>query len=407
MARPETTRPGRVSQVSVTTVSRSQLLLPEIRSLSIATVLAAIVTIAGGLLFLSSDLPEQPGEALYYPASELRFAFGSGKFSENRMHVDVFANGYALLSSGPVNLQADKLRVLSYDWLPPTLPLEAAFFWRRSDDAQNVMRTEISSPGINLIDLSTEPEWHGEITEFGFLLAGAEGESVELGDTLLMPDSLKTRLQLTWRAWSLFEAWSQKSINFIYGGDYRQIVALPLLVVAWLLCTLLFLWLILLLGKKADTRQLLGLASMLFLVAWVLLDIRWSVNNIKQAHFSWSTKWQVNEQQRLNNELDGDIYQYVQRLKATVLGDKPARILIIGDENAMDYYLLRTKYHLLPHSALVTKRIAKELKPGSIDFVVHFGQPASIINTPGWNRAWQQSLVQVDSGQWGVVYKTR
>lgn len=407
MARPETTGPGNESQVSVLAVLRSQLLLSRFKSLLIAAVIAALVTIAGGLLFLSGDLPEQPGETLYYPVSKLGFAFGSGKISGDRMHVDVFANGYALLSSGPVSLQAEKLRVLSYDWSPPTLPLEAAFFWRRTDDAQNVMRTEISFPGINLIDLSTEPEWHGEITEFGFLLAGVDGKSVKLGDAMLLPDNLKTRLQLTWRAWSVFESWSQQSINFIYGGDYRQIIALPVLVAAWLFCTLLFLWLIMRLGKKAEPGQLLLMASVLFLVAWVLLDIRWATNNIKQVDSSLATNSLVNEQQRLSNDLDGEIFQYVQHLNSAVLGDTPKRILIVGGENAIDYYLLRAKYHLLPHSVLVTNRLAKQLKPGSVDFVVYFGQPGGIMATRGWSQAWQQSLVQVDSGEWGVVYKTR
>jgi hypothetical protein len=394
-------------KVTTSETARGISIVPGVSTLSVAAVLAAIVVIAGSLLFLSKDLADPPGETLHYPATDFVFAFGSGHATDNRMRVDTFANGYALLSSGPVSIKAGTLRALNYNWLPPKIPLEAAFFWRRSDDAQNVMRTDITIPGTSLIDLSAEPEWHGEIIEFGFLLAGIDSEIVEIGEISLIPDNLKTRLQLTWHAWSFFETWSQQSINFIYGGHHRQIVALPLLVAAWLLCTLLFLWLILRMRKETGSRSLLIICGMLFLVGWVLLDIRWAANNIKQIHFSVTSEWQGTEQQRLSAELDGKVYQYVQRLKTAVLSDTPKRILILRDEDVADYYLLRAKYHLLPHSVLVAKGFAAQLKPGSVDFVMYFGQPGGIIDTPGWNGTWQQSLLEVDSGEWGVVYKTR
>jgi hypothetical protein len=47
---------------------------------------------------------------------------------------------------------------------------------------------------------------------------------------------------------------------------------------------------------------------------------------------------QADDQQRSSNTLDGDIFQYIQNFKSDVLGNQPARILIISDENAVDYY---------------------------------------------------------------------
>ena len=208
-----------------------------------AALLALIVVVTATVAFLSKGLPEHAGETLTYPATDLKFAFGSGHPDADRMFVDQFADGYALLTSGPVSIQAEEQRVLIYTWLPPELLQEAAFFWRRSDDAQNVLRTEITIPGTQQIDLSMEPDWKGEITEFGFLIAGVNGQAVEIGEAILLPDTLNTRIQLSWRTWTTFEEWSQKSINFLYGGDFRQVIALPMLVAAWLLVTLLLFWL--------------------------------------------------------------------------------------------------------------------------------------------------------------------
>jgi len=386
---------------------RSKVATPEriASRLLVAALLAATVVVAGTVVFLSKGLPDQTGKTLQYPAAGFNFVFGSGHSAGDRMLVDEFANGYALLSSGPVSIQADEQRVLSYTWMPPKMPQEAAFFWRRSDDAQNVLRTELTTPGKHLIDLATKPDWQGEITEFGFLVAGVNGEAVEIGDTSLMPDSLNTRLQFTWRAWTTFQEWSQKSINYLRGGDYRQLVALPLLVAAWLLITLLLLWLFSRFGKNIGSRQLLITAGLVFLVAWVLLDIRWSANNLRQIRLSFQTKWQADDQQRSSIDLDGPIYQYVLRLKNEVLGDQAARILLVGDENISWYYMYRAKYHLLPYSVGVTQRFVKRLSPGSLDFVIFFGQPADIIKVPGWNPSWQKSLVQIDQGEWGAVYR--
>jgi hypothetical protein len=106
-------------------------------------------------------------------------------------------------------------------------------------------------------------------------------------------------------------------------------------------------------------------------------------------------------------ELDGALYDYVQKLKSEVLSDQPARILILGDENSDEYYQLKAKYHLLPHSAFVSGGIPQRLKSESLDYVLFFGPPGGIRKTPGWNPAWQNHLTRVDSDEWGTVYRIR
>ena len=373
--------------------------------LLVAAVLALIVVLVVSIAFLSKGLPEHVGETLKYPATDLKFVFGSGHPAADKMLVDTFADGYALLSSGPVSVQAKEQRVLRYTWLPPELLQEAAFFWRSADDPQNVLRTDITISGTQQIDLTTESDWNGEITEFGFLIAGVNGKAVEIGEVVLIPDSLNTRIQLSWQAWTTFEGWSQKSVNFLYGGDFRQVIALPLLVTAWLLITLLLFWFLTRAGKSNNSRQLLITAGLVSLCAWVLLDIRWSVNNIRQIQLSIQNYQQVDEQQLSNTDLDGEINQSMLKLKRELLGDQPARILILSDRSTHDYYLLRAKYHLLPHSVAVVKRLSRELAPDLFDFVIFFGQPGGISKMRGWNSSWQDSLIAIDRREWGVAYR--
>jgi hypothetical protein len=386
---------------------RQKVAKPEktLLTLFAAILLALSLVSLTTVIFLSKDLPKQTTETLDYPTSKFTFAFGSGQQGDKNMLVDEFDNGYALLSSGPVSINAGDHHILRYTWLPSQWPREAAFFWRRSADAQNVIRTEIATPGARLIDLSVEPDWRGEITEFGFLVAGENGETIEIGSALLLPESLKTRLQLTWQAWTTFEGWSQQSINFIYGGDVRQIVSLPLFISGCLFTTLLLLWVFSRFGSIISSRQFFTIAGLVLLSAWMVLDIRWSANNLRQIQLSYQKQWPNENQQGHSTELDADLQRYIDRLKNEVLGDKPARILILGDENAADYYLLRAKYHLLPHSIDVSRNIPEKLLPESLDFIIFFGQPAGITKVHGWNPGWKNVLTDIDHGDWGVVYR--
>jgi hypothetical protein len=147
--------------------------------------------------------------------------------------------------------------------------------------------------------------------------------------------------------------------------------------------------------------------GMSFLVAWILLDIRWTANNLRQMLLSTQSMRQDEFHQQPVTGMDQDLYQYTQRLKNDVIGNKPSRILIVGNETAADYYLLKAKYHLLPHNGLVSGRFAKMLVPESLDFVIFFGEPSTISSVPGWNSSWNDILVPVDRDEWGVVYRVR
>jgi hypothetical protein len=370
-------------------------------SIFLAVLMVSVITVA----LLSRGLPENASDPFSFPASKLTFAFGSGDSIADQMLVEKFDNGYALLSSGPVSIQAEDQHILGYTIQPSKWPRETAFFWRRSGEIQDVKRAEITTPGSRLIDLSLEPDWRGEISEFGFLLAGDSGETVEIGDILLVSESLKTKLQMTWQSWTTFEEWSQKSINFLYGGDRNQIVSLPLLVTCFLLTALSLFWIFSRFNPTIRSHNYLHYIGLLFLLAWIVVDIRWSANNVNQIRHSIQNLWTAESQQTTERGLDEEIENYAQKLKNEVLGNEPARIVIIGDENAEEYYLLRAKYYLLPHSINVVRSIGKNLSPSALDFVVFIGEPGKIRRIRGWDKNWQNALIEIDRGEWGVVYR--
>lgn len=374
--------------------------------------LAAILTLAALVFYLSRGLPSGEIPNVEIPAAGLKFAFGSGHPEQDVMQVDKFVDGFALLSSGPVKVQAEDLPVLQYSWESGGQPDELAFFWRQQGNTAEVKRTEISATGVALLDLSDEPDWKGEIVEVGYLVAGDAAHPVTIGQLVLKPDDLITRLKLVWQDWTTYELRSQQSINFLQGGAHNQVAPLPAVLIIWWLTTLLLLRLVSgWLGVARAGSTFTIVAVVLLLSGWMLLDIRWTANSYRSAGELLSSATGSDPEQRSENDLDGKIYKYIQRLKNDVIrpksNGKVNRILITGDENVIDYHLLRAKYHLLPDSAHVAGRFEESLSPGSVDYVIYFGRPGAIVNIPGWSVAWRNALTEVDRNEWGIVYRIR
>jgi hypothetical protein len=374
----------------------------NLKRLGGVSLLSLLLVAAAVFVYLSRKLPDATSEIYHFAGTELVFKLGLGHPQTGQMIIDHFIDGNALLSSGPVALLAENHDVLRYDWQVSNTRQEAVFFWRQKGSTHEISRVNLNVAGKHLVNLSAHPEWQGEIIEFGFMVGD---ETIAIGPLAFEPDSLGLRLQMMWQGWVTFEEWSQQSVHFLQGGDYTQVIPLPLLIIAWLVFGVVLVWLDSRIQGRNNSGQLLAHAGLLLLIAWMLLDVRWTINNLRQTKLSLQSWLQADAQKLSIDTLDGGIFQYVQRLKNEVLGDQPARILIVGDEDTAEYYPLRAKYHLLPHSVNVAGRFAKKLAPQSLDFVIFFGQAANIAKVPGWDSSWQRSLVQIDSGQWGVVYR--
>ena len=375
-------------------------------------VFAALVVLCALASTLSKGLPDQDYASVEIPAAGLKFAFGAGTPEGELVQVDTFVDGNALLTSGPVNIKADELQVLQYSWEPSRTSDELAFFWRQKGNTAEVKRVEILNIGTAMFDLSTQTDWNGEIIEAGFLLGGQNDSPVAIGELVLEPMSFFLRAKLVWQDWTTYELRSQQSINFLQGGSHNQIVPLPPLLIMWLLITLTLIYVLAgKLGIERTAKGIFPIAICLFLAAWMLLDIRWTANSFQSANELLSSTSGNGANQRSDYDFDGSVFRYIQRLKNDIFlqdnNDHAERILIIGDESAIDYYLLRSKYHLLPAAAHVTGQFNNQLEPDSLDYVLYFGQPGGITSIPGWNGAWRDALKEVDRNKWGAVYKVQ
>lgn len=377
----------------------------NIPRLAMAMLIAALAVMAGTAAYLSRGLPEETPEEQRLAAQDFSFMMGSGRIVDGSVVVESYENGHALLSSGPVDIETGNYRFMSVHVDFPDTAEAPTIFWRLGEAPGDLMQIRLQEAGASLIDLASRADWRERVTEIGVLLREDGGKAAGIGPMLLEPDTLALRLRLMWDGWIGFERWTQKSINFLEGGKRDQTVRLPVLILIWLLLTLgLNRFLGQFLGSRGSQKFLVT-AAVIFMAGWMVLDLRWTANNIRQSYQTLQTNWSAGESERMGNGLDGGVYSYILQLKADVLPSQPARILILGDAQAVEYFLQRAKYHLLPHSAYATRSIPGKLTTDQVDYVLFFGVPGNIGQISGWNRDWQKALVRVKSGVWGDVYE--
>ena len=373
-------------------------------SLSAAAVIAALLVCAATVAWLARDLPDDATESRRLDTSDLQFVMGSGQADGERLIIDGFTDGYALLSSGPVKVNADAFRFLHVTLGRLAAGEAPSFFWRRSEAPADLVQVRIRDSGSSLIDLSRHGAWKGEISELGFLFRDDGGEPIAFGPATLGPDGLALRLRLMWNGWTTFEPWTQKSVNFLFGGAPDQAVHLPLVLIIWIGLTLALAALMAGLGGKWSGKEFMVGGAVIFILAWMALDLRWTANSVRQLEQTRSMYWGVDESEKQRRGLDGEIYRYIERLKREVLPEQPARILIVGDENAVEYMLQRAKYHLLPHSAYSDRQLLNESNAYSIDFVIFLGLPNGPDSIPSWTLQWRNALKRLRLDGPGEVY---
>lgn len=310
--------------------------------------------------------------------SAMTFVIGSGTAGPDGIRIDGFQDGVALLSTGPVSVEAGDYDLLDVDLRDvaeaPTPDQAPAFFWRRAGDAGAVSR--ITLDGRRRVDLMRSDEWEGTISEMGFLVTELGGPSPVLAGARLEASDMASVLSLLPGEWFEFEPWTQRSANTRTGGAERQHISLTVIAIIFTLVSGLAA--VLLGGWGRGGRIWLAL----MLAGWVLLDVRWLANRVRQAALSVEMLAIPVETRMAGSEL-GQYLPWLILLRERALGDEPKRVAIIRDPGVHEYYGLRTKYTLLPHSSAVLARMPDSGLLDGLDYVLFLGDFIDQANPAG------------------------
>lgn len=233
--------------------------------------------------------------------------------------------------------------------------------------------------GIGELDLRAEPHWQGRIAALGLIVPGPLSQPLLLDRLELRPASLTfgDLLRWAWEEWTSFEDWSQRSINYTAGAPLDALFPPVLMVALWvgfggLLYALL----------DPPRRRKLTPYAALFLLGWLVLDLRWQWDlrlRLEQTVERFAGK---NEEERRLAALDGDLYRFLLEVRQR-LPERSVRLFIVSAD-PQGFQAGRARYHLLPHNGYAGfSRVPHAGEARAGDYVLIL----SPLNGVGYNRS--------------------
>ncbi|MEM1144166.1 MAG: hypothetical protein AAGI88_16425, partial [Pseudomonadota bacterium] len=302
----------------------------------LATVLISVVFIG-----LSASQPAQ--EVLEKNGNELKAMVGRAEDSGSSLRVTSFENNIALLSSGPINIQATDFGLVHLN-ASGSNQQEFTLFWRRADTG-SLHRVKLDAVGPRSVDLTENEHWQRRISELGLVFYD-DGGSVDIHKlTITARDGsgLTRKILTDWRA---VTPWSQRSVHWLPAGTIDGPLPLPVFALMFIVTSAM---LVLLLGRGKPDSSYIWLA---LLLPWVLLDLRWLGTRVTLASTT-SSQYEIGRSGPLVFGDDAFVKEAVDRAlcdqRSADSREETPRLLIAGNsEQDMRFQILRAKYHAAP-----------------------------------------------------------
>jgi hypothetical protein len=224
--------------------------------------------------------------------------------------------------------------------------------------------------------------WVGNITGLALTVRGPLPTPLRLRGVVAKPMGALDTLRDRAGEWLAFEGWTGTSINGVVGGADMQDLPLPLLLAAAVALAIAIAHALRRWQPRAIGLGLAGVIASSFLLAWLVLDARWTWNLARQVAETASRYGGKDSRDKNLAAEDGALYAFIEKARA-VLPQAPARIFVVADA---PYFRGRAAYHLYPHNVYA-------------DVLGAAPAPATAIRPGDWVLVWQHSGVQYDPAQ--------
>jgi hypothetical protein len=310
---------------------------------------AAMLLLLLGYLAIAVPGPWFPAASpLSWGPRDVSVTRGTGEIQGNALVVSATEPGGTALISINTGIRSVDYRAIAWRLAGVPEQADVRMYWR-SDYAPAKMQSvpvAVANGGVLAVDVSREASWVGRITGIAIAVRSPAPQGWRFEGVAAKPMGALELLRDRTREWLTFERWTGVSMNLIAGGDAAQSLPLPLLLaVAALVAMLASLALLRRTGRAALLPAALGT---IFIAAWIVADLRWEWNLVRQA-LATSDQYAGKDWQgkHLAAE-DGQLFAFIQKAAAK-LPPAPARIFVVAEAN---YFRDRAAYHLYPHNVL-------------------------------------------------------
>ncbi len=221
------------------------------------------------------------------------------------------------------------------------------FLWRTRETPGRTFskRLELQSSGIATAELDEEPGWRGSVIGVALAVQGALPQPIGVESLTLSSVTLGSVLGEMVSDWGTFFRFRGNSFTFPFDEERGHTLSLLLATaLSGAVAALLYAQLMRRRKRAVDTRVLWAI----FLVAWLVVDLRWQVNLGRQLALTARQFAGRSIDEKHRAEDDHQIYEVMQQVRAA-LPAAPVRLVLLSDVPT-----LRTRgaYFLLPHNVM-------------------------------------------------------
>jgi hypothetical protein len=338
---PSDSRPMSESAPSVSTaISTRRAAITFLFALAGCT-LAYLVFAVQGKWF--SSIPDR-----FFGANTLVMARGSAVREGDELVIAHEGPGGDTIVSVVTDLRSADYPVIAWVAIDVPESAQVALLWHSDYEPAQMRKLPVRVVSGRLLPVSvvTDPHWVGRIGGLALAIHGGLTQPIRLRGVIAKPADAKETVVDRVREWIALEPWTGASINTVTGGADVQDLPLPLLLVAAVAIGAgALIW--------SFRRRLHVIAPSLaivigamFVVAWFVLDARWTFNLIREARESalryggkdWRGKHLAAE--------DGPLFEFIEKARK-LMPAATARVFVLADAH---YYRGRAAFHLYPHN---------------------------------------------------------
>lgn len=305
-----------------------------------ALVIAGYVAINGGA-FSASASPQS------YPAAKMNVPRGLGRIESGALAAHGVGND-VLIVAVPTDFRARDLPTIAWDvtGLPADADVRLLFSSDYTPRRVHNRPLVVEDGRVQPLALVDDRDWLGRITGLA-LAVRAPDIVVRVRGVTAKPLSLYQLVADRATEWFRYEPWTGTSINGVTGGATTQ--SLPLPIPLALAAAIAF---ALVAGARRlfparFPRGIASIAALVFVIAWLVLDARWTANLVRQAAATVERYGGKSADERARAAEDGELVAFLDKAKA-LLPEGSQRVVVLAEAH---YFRGRAGWHLLPHRA--------------------------------------------------------